>query len=153
MNSTKKKEPSPAVPPPEDTDKEQLKDSFPKQPQGSEQGTRTHDCFITCLEQKLLLSVDPTGRFPIPSATGNNYIYIAYDYDSNSILMEPFQNREAKLLLEAYKSINKTLTAGGRRPKYQRLDNECPQILIDYFQEEKNQLPTNPAKQPPPQPS
>jgi hypothetical protein len=34
-----------------------------------------------------------TGRFPTTSLSGNKYILILYDYDSNSVLSAPMKNR------------------------------------------------------------
>ena len=39
---------------------------------------------------------DITGSFPFKSSRGNQYIYILYDYDSNSILAEPMKTRQAQ---------------------------------------------------------
>jgi hypothetical protein len=36
---------------------------------------------------------DLTGAFPVTSLAGNKYMLILYDYDSNSILVEPMKNR------------------------------------------------------------
>ena len=38
---------------------------------------------------------DLTGQFPYNSSTGNKYIYVMYDYDSNAILVQAIQNRQA----------------------------------------------------------
>ena len=35
---------------------------------------------------------DLTGRFPIQSNRGANYIFVLYDYDSNAILVRPLRN-------------------------------------------------------------
>jgi hypothetical protein len=37
---------------------------------------------------------DLTGRFPTNSLSGNNYILILYDYDSNIFLSAPMKNRD-----------------------------------------------------------
>jgi hypothetical protein len=76
-----------------------------------------------------------TGRFPIPSGSGNHYILTVYCYDANAILMEPLQNRKAETILEAYKKIVAKLVAGGCRPKLQRMDNECSTLLKEYMQD------------------
>jgi hypothetical protein len=45
---------------------------------------------------------DPTGRFPTTSLSGNKYILILYDYDSNSFLSAPMKNRGNKYILRAF---------------------------------------------------
>ena len=36
---------------------------------------------------------DITGQFPYKSSTGNRYIYVLYDYNSNAILVQAIPNR------------------------------------------------------------
>jgi hypothetical protein len=36
---------------------------------------------------------DQTGRFPVPSQRGNNYVFVFYDYDANAILTEALPDR------------------------------------------------------------
>jgi hypothetical protein len=79
------------------------------------------------------ISTDQTGRFISPSSTGNNYILILYDYDSNAILAKAMPNRTATAILTAYKALHGDLVAAGRRPKLQRLDNECSEPLKQFF--------------------
>ena len=38
---------------------------------------------------------DLTGAFPFKSSRGNKYLYILYDFDSNAILVQPLQTRQA----------------------------------------------------------
>ena len=79
---------------------------------------------------------DQPGKFVTPSSSGNNYIFILYDYDSNAILAQPMPNRTAKSILHAYKILHAQLVAAGRRPRIQRIDNECSTILQEYMTSE-----------------
>eukprot|EP00957_Ditylum_brightwellii_P020260 1529204-Ditylum_brightwellii.AAC.1 len=45
---------------------------------------------------------DQTGRFPILSSQGYQYIYVLYDYDSNAILAEPIRNHSEQELIQAF---------------------------------------------------
>ena len=99
-----------------------FEDSFPDQ---SPKGERTNLCVVSLMRVSGQIHSDLTGRFPIPSSNGYHYILIIYDYDSNSILMEPVKSRKAAELLRAYKKLHARLVKGGCRPKLQRLDNEC----------------------------
>ncbi|MCX8501414.1 MAG: hypothetical protein ORO03_06955, partial [Alphaproteobacteria bacterium] len=105
-------------------------DHFPEQPRDNQQ---TNLCFLAASEPKHLVYSDQTGRLPQPSSSGNNYLLIAYDYDSNAILMRPIKNRKAESLTAAIKDIHNTLSKGGCQPKFHRMDNECPQEVKDYF--------------------
>jgi hypothetical protein len=106
-------------------------------PDGLRTGERTHFVYAAVSEPTGQVYTDQTGRFIIPSSTGNNYLLVLYDYDSNSILAEPMKNRTAKSILAAYKSVHAKLCAAGLRPKLQRLDNECSQVLKDFMHEEE----------------
>ena len=60
--------------------------------------TRTHTIYAATLDPKQPTSnsfSDLTGRFPIQSNRGANYIFVLYDYDSNAILVRPLHNRSA----------------------------------------------------------
>jgi hypothetical protein len=79
------------------------------------------------------IASDQTGRFPVISASGMQYLIVIYDYDSNAILAEPLMNRTAKEILRAYTSIHTLLVTRGLRPRLQRLDNEASTILKDFM--------------------
>ena len=107
-------------------------------------GNTTNACFVTVqtLQPTRQVHTDQTGRFPTTSTRGNKYIFILYDYDSNSIHPVPLKNREAESILAAYQQVQQKLIQAGLRPKLHRLDNECSQILKDFMieQEEDYQL-------------
>jgi hypothetical protein len=85
---------------------------------------RTHYCYASIIEPTGQIYTDQTGRFVTPSSTGNNYLMVLYDYDSNHIFPLPLKNRTAKTLLDGYKQLHAQLCNAGLRPKLQRLDNE-----------------------------
>jgi hypothetical protein len=103
-------------------------DGFPTQ-----QTTRSHHCYLTIVEPKQLVYTDQTGRLPTASSTGHNYLMIAYDYDSNNILLRPFKSRAAEVLRATIKDIHLTLTNGGCQPKFHRMDNECSKEVKEFF--------------------
>jgi len=80
---------------------------------------------------------DQTGRFPIQSSRGNNYIMFCYDTQSNGILMEPMKSRKEGDMIKAYRSIMKRLKAAGINPNLQILDNEAS---AKYKEEIKKQV-------------
>ena len=47
-----------------------------------------------------------TGKFPIQSSRGNNYILIAYHPDANAILQATLKNRQAKSIVQVWNTIN-----------------------------------------------
>ena len=68
---------------------------------------------------------DLTGRFPIHSYGGMNYISVAYVYKLNSILLRSVKSREDASMVEAFTSIYTELEAAGHEPKLHVLNNEC----------------------------
>jgi Reverse transcriptase (RNA-dependent DNA polymerase) len=98
--------------------------------------TRSHECFAALIPPTGLIYTDQTGRFVCPSETGNNYLMVLYDYDSNAILAEAIPNRTKKSLLAAFTKLHAQLCAVGLRPKYQRLDNECSDIMKEFMTEQ-----------------
>jgi hypothetical protein len=110
-----------------------IDDFYPEQPVDT---TRTNYCFLTAAEPQQIVYTDQTGRLPQTSESGHNYVLVAYDYDSNAILLRALKNKTAAALTEAIKSVHQTLTRGGCQPKFHRLDNECPHQLREYFQKQ-----------------
>ena len=71
------------------------------------------------------IATDQTGRFPVKSSQGNQYIMVAYVHDANAILAVPLKNRAEASLIEAYETLYNNLTACELQPKLQISDNEC----------------------------
>jgi hypothetical protein len=59
------------------------------------QEDKCHYVYAATLETTQIYS-DLTGRFPTTSLSGNKYILILYDYDSNIVLSAPMKNRGDK---------------------------------------------------------
>ena len=70
------------------------------------------------------LYTDDCVRFPIRSRSGNEYIMIAYNFDSKTILQSLFVNRKDKHRIRAYNSIMQKLVDRGHHVDIQILDNE-----------------------------
>jgi hypothetical protein len=97
---------------------------------------RTHHVYCSILEPTGQIYTDQTGRFETLSSNDNNYMMVWYDYDSNFIFAQPFRNRTAKCILDAYKIIHTRLCCAGLRPRLQRLDNECSKLLKEFLHEQ-----------------
>ena len=79
--------------------------------------------------------MDQTGSFPVTSSKGNNYIMVAYHYDSNTIHEEPLKTRSGMDLTKFYKKLHSLLTNRGLKPHLHILDNECPNVLKKFMRE------------------
>jgi hypothetical protein len=98
--------------------------------------SKTHECYVATFEPTGNIFTDQTERFVTPSSDGNNYLMIMYDYDSNHIFAEPFRNRTAACILEAYKTLHARLCRADLRPLLQRLGNECSEPLKRFMTNE-----------------
>ena len=110
-----------------------LDDAFPK---SETPNVKTHKCYTGVMETTGQIYSDQTGRFVVPSNTGNNYLLIVYDYDSNAILAEPMRTRTSASIITAYKTVHARLCKAGFRPKLQRLDNECSEEFKELLHKE-----------------
>ncbi len=110
-----------------------LDDAFPTAPSPFE---RTHHCYTAIIEPAGQTCSDQTGRFIQPSSTGNNCMFVMYDYDSNCIFAEPFPNRTAACIVASFTKVHTTLCKAGFRPQLHKLDNECDASLKDFFVKE-----------------
>ena len=94
------------------------------QPPSTEATTRTNQVFINIEEPTGRIFADQTGKFVCASRKGNKYIFILYDYDSNTISAEPISSRIKSHLAAAYRKIISRLTERGFKPKLAKMDNE-----------------------------
>jgi hypothetical protein len=93
---------------------------------------KCHYIYVTALETNQIYS-DLTGRFPTTSLSGNKYMLILYDYDSNSILSAPMKNRGDKEMVRAFDFLVQSLILRGLKPRLQRLYNEASLALRNYL--------------------
>ena len=70
---------------------------------------------------------DQTGRFPVRSFRGMQYIMVLYEVDSNAILVQEMRNRTSGEMVSAYNTLAAQLKLAGFEPKLHLLDNECSQ--------------------------
>ena len=67
---------------------------------------------------------DLTGKFPVQSERGNNYILVAYHYDAKNILTTPIKNRTGPCILSGITKIDDKLIKQVLTPKIHIMDNE-----------------------------
>ena len=64
------------------------------------------------------------GQFLYQSSRGNSYVFFAYNYDGNAILVEPMLNREVDTIISCWKIIHERLINNGVVTTHYILDNE-----------------------------
>lgn len=114
-------------------------------PSQEKENQRTHEIYPACLPASGQIFTDQTGKFPVISSSGNQYLMILYDYDSNYIFAEPIPNRTEFQLLQAYKKMKTTLQRRGLTPKLQRLDNEASRLLQQEMEDSNIKYQLTPA--------
>ena len=91
--------------------------------------TRTNRVFTDCFQATGRIYTDLTGPFLTTSASGNRYVFVLYDYDSNYIAAVGIPSRTKDQLIKTCRSIIHVLTNRGLQPKLQRLDNEISSLM------------------------
>ena len=101
-----------------------------------EPAVRTNFVYTKVVEVTGQIFTDQTGRFPVTSSKGNQYIMVLYDFDSNAILAEPMKNRSEREMVQVYTKMHTYLCRRGLKPRLQKLDNECPAGLKAFMADE-----------------
>jgi hypothetical protein len=76
---------------------------------------------------------DLTGRFPTMSMENNQYVFVAYDYTTNAILVRAIPNREATTIAKAFQDVFSYLETKGFKPKFNVLDNEASSAITNFL--------------------
>ena len=74
---------------------------------------------------------DLTGRFPMRSSRGNQYILVGYHYDGNCIYGTSIKDRKASTLTTAWEQLHKMFARAGAAPNTYVMDNEISNELIE----------------------
>ena len=72
---------------------------------------------------------DLAGRFPQQSYSGMEYVFVAYVYKINDILLRSMKSREDSNMVAAFQDIYAELEAKNLKPKLHVLDNECSRAV------------------------
>lgn len=88
-------------------------------------------CAVVATDKlKGTISTDLPGRFPFTSNMLNNYIFIMYDFDSNSIIGKSIKSRAPAELVRGFEMCYEELQKANITPILHRLDNEISEELI-----------------------
>ena len=108
-------------------------DNFPASPIPN---IKSNDVAYMLIDRKELSTAytDLTGRFPMRSSRGNQYILIGYHYDANCIHGIAIKNRKSATLTAAWQSLHDTFTKAGAAPNTYVMDNEISNDLKEALQ-------------------
>ena len=120
------------------------KDAFPEQ-----LNAKSQSCFYIILDmaKEATTYTDLTGHFPYQSSRGNTYIFVAYNYDGNAILVEPMPNREADTIILCWKKCHDHLINNGVATTHYILDNECSKAFKNALKNEQVTFELVPSNQ------
>ena len=80
---------------------------------------------------------DLAGIFPVFSYSGMNYIFVAYVYKINAILVLPMATRCDTTMIDTFKEIYEYLKVRNLAPKLHILNNECSKAVQKYVKAER----------------
>jgi len=81
--------------------------------------------YVAINDAKETIYTDQTGAFPARSRSGNRYIMIMCEMDSNAIMSEAMKDRTAGEIIKAYQKLIRRLHKAKIYPTKHILDNEC----------------------------
>ena len=99
-------------------------------------GQKVRDVYTRVYETRNTVFSDQTGAFPWRSRSGNKYIMVMVEIDSNAILVEPIKSRKDPELTRAYRSLMTRLSGSGIVPIKHILDNEVSEAMKDVIRDE-----------------
>ena len=99
-------------------------------------GRKVRDVYTRVYETRNTVFSDQTGAFPWRSRSGNKYIMVMVEIDSNAILVEPIKSRKDPELTRAYRSLMTRLGRSGIVPIKHILDNEVSEAMKDVIRDE-----------------
>ena len=74
-----------------------------------------------------------TGKFPIKSSQSNQYVFMMYQYDTNTIHDVPIKSRHTENIVTAWQTTFDILKKHGEAPNIHILDNECSYYMKQAF--------------------
>ena len=111
-------------------------------PEQAPHNDKTNMVFLTLAEVEGQLFTDQTGRFPVTSSRGNNYIVIFYVVDANYIKSYPIKSRHRTELIRAYDDVYSFLRTRGYRPQLHKLDNETSKDVENFIADNNARIST-----------
>ncbi len=79
---------------------------------------------------------DLTGAFPVWSFKNMQYIFVAYIYDLNAIIVCAMPSRTNAAMITAFKEVIAVLQTRGYRPALNVMDKECSTTVEKYIRSE-----------------
>ena len=100
-----------------------IHDSFPLSPVPN---TKSNDVAYVIINKYYIYTgyTDLTGRFPMRSSRGNQYILVGYYYDGNYIYSKTVKDRKVATLIAAWEQVHDMFAKAGVIQNTYVIDNE-----------------------------
>ena len=85
----------------------------------------TNTVFTNMIDHKRQIATELTGKLHVTSNRGNKYIFVIYNYDSNSNLIRPMKAISDSNFVRVLKDLHEHLLTRGLNPLYIILYNEA----------------------------
>ncbi len=99
-----------------------------------------HDmfCFAALADLHLgTMYTDLTGAFPVHSFKNMQYVFVAYIYNLNAILVRAMPSKNNAAMIAAFSDILSTLAVHGYAPTLNVMDNECSKAFKAHIKANK----------------
>ena len=95
-------------------------------------------CFaVLADENEGTIYSDQTGCFPVRSHSGKNYIFMAYVYSKNAVLLRPLAARNDDNMVKTFQELYAYLRERGIQPRLHVLDNECSKAIKAFIRSQE----------------
>jgi hypothetical protein len=96
-------------------------------------GKKVRDIYMTMYDVRETMFSDQTGQFPMRLQSGNKYIMVLVEINSNAILVEPMKSRKDAEMIRAYNTLLLQLKRAGIIPKNHVLDNKVSENMKNHI--------------------
>ncbi len=92
-------------------------------------------CFAALADMHTgIMYTNGTGAFPVRSFHNMQYVFVAYIYDLNAILVRAMPSKNDEAMIAAFKDILATLNTREYAPTLNVMDNECSKAVKAHIQ-------------------
>ena len=98
-------------------------------------GVKNREVYIKNRDMQGTLCSDQTGKFPVQSRQGHNYIMVMVEIDSNAVIDEPMKTKSDKEVQHAYLALLAKLKRAKIVPLKHILDNEYSKSMTYLIRE------------------
>ncbi len=101
-------------------------------------GKKVRDIYTTMYDVRKTMFLDQTGQFPTRLQSGNKYIMVLVEIDSNAILVEPMKGRKDAKMIRVYNALLLWLKKAGIIPKKHVLDDKVLENMKNHIRQDEH---------------